>query len=174
MEDEDAVDQIEVADDTKLAYLTQTTLSVDDANRIISRLRQRFPGIHSPPKEDICYATQNRQEAVRLLGEDADRVVVLGSQNSSNSQRLRELGEENGVPAFLVDGPHELDEAQFESGQTVLITAGASAPESVVEATIKWLVEKFDATVETKTIREESVRFPLPKPLREKKVAAKG
>ena len=96
VEDEQQVDRLEFTAGTKLAYLTQTTLSVDDANRIIRRLRERFPWIESPPKDDICYATQNRQEAVRLLSEQADVVLVLGSQNSSNSQRLRELGESKG------------------------------------------------------------------------------
>jgi 4-hydroxy-3-methylbut-2-enyl diphosphate reductase len=166
VEDEEGVDQLEVADESKLAYLTQTTLSVDDANRIITRLRKRFPGIESPPKEDICYATQNRQEAVRILSVESDIVVVIGSQNSSNSQRLKELAVESGRRAFLVDGPEGLDHADFSSGDTVLLTAGASAPESVVQDTITWLVDSFDATVEIKQIREESVQFPLPKSLR--------
>jgi 4-hydroxy-3-methylbut-2-enyl diphosphate reductase len=166
VEDEDDVDRLQVADDTKLAYLTQTTLSVDDANRIIRRLRERFPNIDSPPKEDICYATQNRQEAVRILSQQADVIVVLGSQNSSNSQRLRELAAEHGKRAFLIDGPQDLSVDDFADVDAVLITAGASAPESVVQATIDWLVEQFNATVETQEIREESVKFPLPKPLR--------
>ena len=166
VEDEDSVADLTVNDESKLAYLTQTTLSVDDANRIIRRIKERFPNIESPPKDDICYATQNRQEAVRILSEQADTIVVLGSQNSSNSQRLRELGAENGKQAFLVDGPQDLDVNDFEKGQSVLITAGASAPESVVQETIDWLVQRFNATVETATIREESVQFPLPKPLR--------
>ena len=166
VEDEQGVGQLQVADDSKLAYLTQTTLSVDDANRIIDRLRQRFPNIESPPKEDICYATQNRQEAVRTLSQQADAIVVLGSQNSSNSQRLRELAAEDGKQAFLIDGPQDLNADDFTGAATVLITAGASAPESVVQETIDWLVEKFNATVETQQIREESVKFPLPKPLR--------
>ncbi|MGI9469959.1 MAG: 4-hydroxy-3-methylbut-2-enyl diphosphate reductase [Rubripirellula sp.] len=166
VEDEQSVASIDVTDETKLAYLTQTTLSVDDANRIIEKIKERFPNIESPPKDDICYATQNRQEAVRLLSERADIIVVLGSQNSSNSQRLRELGADNGKPAFLVDGPQDLKAEDFESAASVLITAGASAPESVVQETIDWLVEHFDATVESATIREESVQFPLPKPLR--------
>lgn len=166
VEDENDVDKLDFANDTKLAYLTQTTLSVDDANRIIKRLRERFPEIASPPKEDICYATQNRQEAVRTLSGKADIIVVLGSQNSSNSQRLRELAAEDGKQAFLVDGPQDLDLSAFAQDQTVLITAGASAPESVVQATIDCLVEKFDATVELQQVREESVKFPLPKPLR--------
>jgi 4-hydroxy-3-methylbut-2-enyl diphosphate reductase len=166
VEDEDGVDKLEIADEAKLAYLTQTTLSVDDANRIIKRLRERFPNIESPPKEDICYATQNRQEAVRLLSQEADVIVVLGSQNSSNSQRLRELGAEEHKQAFLVDGPQDLDLKAFEDAKVVLITAGASAPESVVQETVDWLVQKFDATVELQSVREESVKFPLPKPLR--------
>jgi 4-hydroxy-3-methylbut-2-enyl diphosphate reductase len=166
VEDEAAVDRLSIAKETKLAYLTQTTLSVDDANRIIRRLRERFPSIESPPKEDICYATQNRQEAVRLLSDQADVIVVLGSQNSSNSQRLRELAAEKGKLAFLVDGPHDLNQEDFKADQTVLITAGASAPESVVQDTVQWLVQRFGATIETQNIRDESVRFPLPKPLR--------
>jgi 4-hydroxy-3-methylbut-2-enyl diphosphate reductase len=109
VEDTADVDSLSFSPDTKLAYLTQTTLSVDDANRIIQRLKDRFPWIVGPPKEDICYATQNRQEAVRLLCEQADVVVVLGSQNSSNSQRLRELAQESNRPAYLVDGPQDLD-----------------------------------------------------------------
>ncbi|WP_372717815.1 4-hydroxy-3-methylbut-2-enyl diphosphate reductase [Novipirellula sp.] len=166
VEDEEDVDKLEVKDESKLAYLTQTTLSVDDANRVIRRLRERFPQIESPPKDDICYATQNRQEAVRILSDDVDVVVVLGSQNSSNSQRLRELAADDGKPAYLVDGPADLSIENFSNASTVLITAGASAPESVVQATIDWLVEHFDASVEVKQIREESVQFPLPKPLR--------
>lgn len=166
VEDEADVDRLEFADGTPLAYLTQTTLSVDDANRIIRRLRERFPDIESPPKEDICYATQNRQEAVRILSQKADVIIVLGSQNSSNSQRLRELAAEEGKQTFLVDGPQDLSPDDFNGAQSVLITAGASAPESVVKETIDWLVERFDATVETEQIREETVQFPLPKPLR--------
>ena len=166
VEDEQGVDNLQVAGGTPLAYLTQTTLSVDDANRIIKRLRARFPDIVSPPKEDICYATQNRQEAVRILSQQADAIVVLGSQNSSNSQRLAELAAEGGKRAFLVDGPQDLNIDDFAGAKTVLITAGASAPESVVQETVDWLVEKFDATVELQEIREESVTFPLPKPLR--------
>lgn len=166
VEDEDGVDTLQVADESKLAYLTQTTLSVDDANRIIARLRQRFPHIECPPKEDICYATQNRQEAVRLLTDRADVVVVLGSQNSSNSQRLRELAADEKKRAFLVDGPQDLSESNFHVDDVVLITAGASAPESVVQETVDWLIQRFDATVSTESIREENVHFPLPKPLR--------
>jgi 4-hydroxy-3-methylbut-2-en-1-yl diphosphate reductase len=166
VEDAADVDRLEFAPETKLAYLTQTTLSVDDANRIIQRLKERFPWIVGPPKEDICYATQNRQEAVRLLCEQANAVIVLGSQNSSNSQRLRELAAESNRPAFLVDGPQDLDPTRLANFETVLITAGASAPELVVQNTIDWLKEHFDATVEEQVVRKEEVYFPLPKVLR--------
>ena len=166
VEDVEDVDALELPASGKLAYLTQTTLSVDDANRIIDRLRQRFPTIQGPPKDDICYATQNRQEAVRLLTGEADAVIVLGSQNSSNSQRLQELAKEHGKPAYLVDGPQDLSLDAFRADMTVLITAGASAPESVVESTMKWLDDHFGIQVETRVVREEKVQFPLPIPLR--------
>ena len=121
------VDALQVPDESKVAYLTQTTLSVDDANRIISRLRIRFPHIDNPPKDDICYATQNRQEAVRTLSSEAEIVLVLGSQNSSNSQRLAELARESGKRAHLIDGVSDIDPAWFRGDETVLVTAGASA-----------------------------------------------
>jgi len=152
---------------TKLAYLTQTTLSVDDANRIIERLRARFPRIANPPKDDICYATQNRQEAVRLLSVDAQVVLVLGSQNSSNSQRLAELARESGRRAYLIDGARDIQLDWFHPDDTVLVTAGASAPELVVEDCIEFLRKNFHATVEAKTVREEEVHFPLPRELRQ-------
>ena len=166
VENTEDVDALQFPKETKLAYLTQTTLSVDDANRIISRLKERFPWIVGPPKEDICYATQNRQEAVKLLCQKADAVIVLGSQNSSNSQRLRELAEEFGRPAYLVDGPQDLNEENFRGLENVLITAGASAPELVVQNTIQWLKDRFNASVEEQVVREEQVYFPLPKVLR--------
>jgi 4-hydroxy-3-methylbut-2-enyl diphosphate reductase len=157
---------LQVADESKVAYLTQTTLSVDDANRIITRLRERFPKIAAPPKDDICYATQNRQEAVSKLAAEVDVAIVLGSQNSSNSQRLAELARERGVTAHLVDGPADLDPGWFDGARTVLVTAGASAPETVVEQCLDWLRDRFHATVEPRTIREEDVTFPLPRELR--------
>ncbi len=160
------VDRLEFPPGTKLAYLTQTTLSVDDANRIIDRLRERFPQIANPPKEDICYATQNRQEAVKSLSNECHLVLVLGSQNSSNSQRLAELSRENGVPAYLVDGAEDIDPSWFQPDDTVLVTAGASAPERVVEECVDFLRQQFSATVESRSIREEEVYFPLPRELR--------
>jgi len=166
VETTEEVDLLPFGPDDRLAYLTQTTLSVDDASRIINRLKDRFPQIVGPPKDDICYATQNRQEAVRLLSEGADHVLVLGSQNSSNSQRLAELARERGITAHLIDGANEIDPAWFTGNETVVITAGASAPESVVQDCVTWLKNRFGATVEERTIREEDVYFPLPKELR--------
>jgi 4-hydroxy-3-methylbut-2-enyl diphosphate reductase len=150
----------------KIAYLTQTTLSVEEAGRVIRSLEEHFPHIESPPKEDICYATTNRQFAVTELMQQADLLIVLGSQNSSNSRRLREIGEASGKPGYLVDGPHELQPEWFAGVTTVLITAGASAPEVVVQETIDWLREHFGATLQEHTVREEHVTFPLPKELR--------
>jgi len=160
------VEQLEIPDETKVAYLTQTTLSVDDAKRIIQQLRRRFPQISAPAKGDICYATQNRQEAVIRLSQEADLVLVLGSRNSSNSQRLAELSRERGVPAWLLDGPQDIEHRWFENVATVLVTAGASAPEVVVKAVLDYLREQFGATVELRSLREESVSFPLPQELR--------
>jgi 4-hydroxy-3-methylbut-2-enyl diphosphate reductase len=166
VETPEEVAALQVADENKVAYLTQTTLSVDDANRIIRRLKERFPKIAAPPKDDICYATQNRQEAVSRLADDADLAIVLGSQNSSNSQRLAELARERGISAYLVDGPGDLKSEWFDGANTVLVTAGASAPEQVVAQCLEWLRERFGATVEPRSIREESVSFPLPRELR--------
>jgi len=161
------VDQLTPAPGKKLAYLTQTTLSVDDATRIIRRLQERFPQIVGPPKEDICYATQNRQEAVRILSQGADLVLVLGSQNSSNSQRLAELARETGVHAFLIDGAADIDPRWFRGDETVVVTAGASAPEAVVQECLQYLQDRFQATVELRNIRQEEVYFPLPRELRQ-------
>ena len=160
------VDQLELPADARIAYLTQTTLSVDDANRIIDRIKQRFPQVEGPPREDICYATQNRQEAVHKLAEEADVVLVLGSQNSSNSQRLKELAQDHGKPAYLIDGACDMEESWFTADDRVLVTAGASAPESVVQECIDYLKQHFDATLEERTIRDEEVHFVLPRELR--------
>lgn len=161
------VAKLDVPDDAQVAYLTQTTLSVDDANRIIEALRARYKNLVNPPKEDICYATQNRQEAVRKIACDTDLCLVLGSQNSSNSQRLRELAGDTGKPAYLIDGKADLDLAWFDGVESVLVTAGASAPETVVQECLDWIVERFGATVEPVIIRKENVSFPLPKKLRQ-------
>ena len=150
-----------------VAYLTQTTLSVDDANIVIAALRAKFPRIANPPKDDICYATQNRQEAVRELAKRADVVLVLGSQNSSNSKRLAEIARSLGPHAHLIDGVTDLQADWFGEAATVLITAGASAPEDVVQECISYLQAQFGATIVEEWVREESVHFPLPKSLRE-------
>jgi 4-hydroxy-3-methylbut-2-enyl diphosphate reductase len=161
------VEQLTVPNPEKVAYLTQTTLSVDDANIVIAALRKKFPKIANPPKDDICYATQNRQEAVRELAAQADMVLVLGSQNSSNSRRLAEISRGLGIPSHLVDGVNEIEHGWFRDIETVLITAGASAPEEVVHECIEYLESNFGATIREETIRKESVHFPLPKSLRQ-------
>jgi 4-hydroxy-3-methylbut-2-enyl diphosphate reductase len=166
VETPEEVDALSFPEGAKLAVLTQTTLSVDEAERVLRRLRGRFPQLESPKKEDICYATTNRQDAVRQLATHADVLIVLGSQNSSNSQRLREIGEQCGIPAYLIDGAGEMREEWFAGVETVLITAGASAPEVVVQGVIDFLRERFGATVREETIRTEHVNFPLPKELR--------
>jgi 4-hydroxy-3-methylbut-2-en-1-yl diphosphate reductase len=166
VQDEAEVDALDLPPDAKVAYLTQTTLSVDDANVIIDALKRRFPQIIGPSRDDICYATQNRQEAVKDLVPEADVVVVFGSQNSSNSKRLEEIARSYGKRAHLIDGVGEIGPDWFTGDETVLITAGASAPEEVVEECVGHLQKKFGATVENRTVREEHVSFPLPRELR--------
>jgi 4-hydroxy-3-methylbut-2-en-1-yl diphosphate reductase len=166
------VDALPFPTDAKLAYLTQTTLSIDEANVVIERLKERYPQIASPPKEDICYATTNRQLAVSELIPQADVLIVLGSQNSSNSRRLMEIGRACGKAAYLIDGPHELQPEWFEGCETVAITAGASAPEQVVQECIEYLVDRFGAEVREVTFRSENVNFPLPRELRALKAHA--
>ena len=161
------VDRLELPDPEKVAYLTQTTLSVDDANIVINALRAKYPKIANPPKDDICYATQNRQEAVRELAARADVVLVLGSQNSSNSRRLAEIAHSMGIPSHLIDGVSEIQSDWFDGAETVLITAGASAPEDVVQECVEYLQNHCGATIEESFIREENVHFPLPKSMRE-------
>ncbi len=160
------VERLDVPADAKLAYLTQTTLSVDDATVIIDALKRRFPQITGPSRDDICYATQNRQEAVKELVPEVDVVLVLGSQNSSNSRRLAELAQTHRKPAYLIDTVGEIGADWFKGDETVLITAGASAPEEVVEQCVNYLRERYGATTETRTVREEHVSFPLPRELR--------
>lgn len=150
----------------KLAFLTQTTLSVDETTGIIAALRAKYPQIVGPAKSDICYATQNRQEAVKDLAGEAQVVLVLGSQNSSNSARLAEIGRQRDKRAHLIDTVSELRDEWFNSEDTVLVTAGASAPEENVQEVIDYLRQRFAASVESRTVREEHVSFPLPKELR--------
>lgn len=155
----------ELPSTAKVSYLTQTTLSVDEAHEIIQALRGKYPQIAAPKKEDICYATQNRQEAVRALVNEVDLVLVLGSQNSSNSNRLAELGKSRGKKAYLIDGVAEIRDEWFEGVETVLITAGASAPEDVVQDCVSMIQNKYGAVVENRVVREEDVSFPLPREL---------
>jgi 4-hydroxy-3-methylbut-2-enyl diphosphate reductase len=160
------VERLTLPANAKVAYLTQTTLSVDETQEIIAALKRKYPQIAGPSKDDICYATQNRQEAVKDLAAEADLVLVLGSQNSSNSQRLAEISRQQGKPAYLIDGAGELRDEWFDGVETVLVTAGASAPEDVVEQVVEYLRRRFGASVESRTVREEHVSFPLPRELR--------
>jgi 4-hydroxy-3-methylbut-2-enyl diphosphate reductase len=166
VQDVHEVNTLDLPDDAKVAFLTQTTLSVDDAEVIIKALRRRFPRIVGPSKDDICYATQNRQEAVKELAVECDVVLVLGSQNSSNSQRLAEIARGLGKRAHLIDEAREIDDAWFKGDESVLITAGASAPEEVVQECVRFFQDRYQAVVESRTIREEHVNFPLPRELR--------
>jgi 4-hydroxy-3-methylbut-2-enyl diphosphate reductase len=166
VQDVKEVEALDLPADAKAAFLTQTTLSVDDAEVIIRALRKRFPQIVGPKKDDICYATQNRQEAVKDLVPDVDLVIVLGSRNSSNSLRLAEIARSLGKSARLIDGVNEMDPSWFVNKERVLVTAGASAPEDVVQECVEYLKRQYGATVETRTIREEDVSFQLPRELR--------
>ena len=166
VEDVKDVEALSFPPDAKLAFLTQTTLSVDEAKVVIDALKKKYPRIVGPSKDDICYATQNRQEAVRDLVPEADVVLVLGSRNSSNSQRLAELAGAAGKPAHLIDRVTELQDDWFQPTDTVLITAGASAPEDHVQDCVDHLRRKFGAEVESRIVREEHVNFPLPRELR--------
>ncbi|HTN04098.1 MAG TPA: 4-hydroxy-3-methylbut-2-enyl diphosphate reductase [Planctomycetaceae bacterium] len=166
VESPEDVEQLSFPDDAKLAYLTQTTLSVEEAGLVIGALKRKYPHIESPPKEDICYATTNRQHAVTQLAAEADLVIVLGSQNSSNSRRLMEIGATSAKPSHLIDGAAELRDEWFEGIETVLITAGASAPEIVVQDVIDVLTKRYGGVVDEVVTREEHVSFPLPKELR--------
>ncbi len=163
---------VEVADPERLSYLTQTTLSVDETNQIIEILRERFPAIQGPPREDICYATQNRQDAVKEVARRADVVLVIGSKNSSNSNRLAEVSREQGTPAHLVDDETEVDPAWLEGAEVVGLTSGASAPEWLVDRMLRWLAGQGAAEVETVTLAEENVRFSLPAGVREMPLGA--
>ena len=157
---------IEIESDLPLAYLTQTTLSTDDAGKIIGVLKERFPDIKDPSSNSICYATTNRQRAVRALAPSTQLVLVVGSRNSSNSVRLTEIAENVGTPAHLIDDASEMDRDWFEGIDTVLITAGASAPEDLVRAVISRLIDEYDGHVEQHHVDREDVEFGLPGSLR--------
>ena len=161
------VARLEVADPQKLAYITQTTLSVDDTRGIIAALQARFPAIVGPDVRDICYATQNRQQAVRELAQDVDVILVVGSRNSSNSNRLREIGEELGKPAFLIEDAGSLRREWFTGVASVGLTAGASAPEMLVRGVLDGLRQFDDIEVTTLNGVQENVRFRFPAELTE-------
>ena len=166
VESPEEVERLQVPDADKVAYVTQTTLSVYDASRIITALKKKFPNIKAPPREDICYATTNRQNAVTELGQEADLVLVIGSKNSSNSQRLVETARQLGKDAYLIDDEAELDPAWLRGRDSVFVTAGASAPERLVQALLDRLQRDFGGEVETRTLVEEDVAFAAPKSLR--------
>jgi len=166
VEDEAQVATLEVADPSRLSYVTQTTLSVDDTARVIDALRARFPQIEGPRKDDICYATQNRQDAVKTLAETSDVVLVVGSPNSSNSNRLRELAERCGARAYLLDDASMLDATWIAGAKAVGVTAGASAPELLVQGVIDALRDMGAETVISLEGQPENITFSLPKALR--------
>lgn len=159
------VDELQVKNESQLYYCSQTTLSVDDTADVIDALRLRFPEIEGPRKDDICYATQNRQDAVRYLADDCDLLLVVGAKNSSNSNRLRELSEKMGTTAYLIDDASSLQYAWLEGVQKVGVTAGASAPEILVQGVISKLKSVMDGEVIEVSGREENVQFAVPKEL---------
>lgn len=161
----DDVASLQVSDPEQLAYVTQTTLSVDDTASIIGALRQRFPNIVGPKKDDICYATQNRQDAVKLLADQCDVVIIVGSPNSSNSNRLREVAAKSGVRAYLAEGPESLDAAWLEGAHCIGVSAGASAPEVLVKGVIERLAAMGGKRVIEAQGTPENVTFALPREL---------
>ncbi|NLB99630.1 MAG: 4-hydroxy-3-methylbut-2-enyl diphosphate reductase [Pseudomonas formosensis] len=166
VENEDDVARLQVKDPNRLAFVTQTTLSMDDTARVIDALRKHFPAIEGPRKDDICYATQNRQDAVKQLASECDLVLVVGSPNSSNSNRLRELSDRMGTPAYLIDGADEIRPEWLEGVSTIGVTAGASAPDILVQQVIQHLRDSGADNVTELAGREENIVFSMPKELR--------
>jgi 4-hydroxy-3-methylbut-2-enyl diphosphate reductase len=169
---EDDVDTLEIEDERKVAYISQTTLSVDETRAIIARLRERFPHIVGPRTDDICYATTNRQAAVRQMAGQCDLVLVIGSKNSSNSNRLVDVARANGTPAYLIDGADQVREEWLEGVRVVGITSGASAPEELVERLVAFFRARGTERVEEFEVLREDVRFMLPKTIRQAMTAA--
>ncbi|CAG9189377.1 1-hydroxy-2-methyl-2-(E)-butenyl 4-diphosphate reductase [Paraburkholderia tropica] len=165
VEDIADVESLSLRDPARVAFVTQTTLSVDDAAEIIEALKARFPGIREPKKQDICYATQNRQDAVKFMAPQCDVVIVVGSPNSSNSNRLREVAEKRGIPAYMVDAPDQIDPAWLEGKRRIGLTAGASAPEALAQKIIQRLNELGVRNVRALEGIEENIAFPLPRGL---------
>jgi 4-hydroxy-3-methylbut-2-enyl diphosphate reductase len=156
---------LEVRDPKRVAYVTQTTLSIDETRGVVETLRRRFPELRAPHRDDICYATQNRQNSVKAMCDQIDLLLVIGSKNSSNSNRLVEVARLRGVSAHLFDEPEEMDPSWFEGVKTVGLTAGASAPEDLVQRTVEVLIDRFGGTVEQFVHVTEDIEFTLPKEL---------
>jgi 4-hydroxy-3-methylbut-2-enyl diphosphate reductase len=165
------VDALEVPDSDRVAYISQTTLSVDETRSIINLLRERFPNITGPRTDDICYATTNRQAAVKQMAAQCDLVLVIGSTNSSNSQRLVDVARDCGARAHLVDNETQIDETWLEGARVVGISSGASAPEELVERLVRFFRDRGTETVETFEVMREDVRFMLPKVIRQQLAA---
>jgi 4-hydroxy-3-methylbut-2-enyl diphosphate reductase len=172
VEDVSDVENLEVRNPSHLAYVTQTTLSMDDTASVIDALRRKFPDIQGPRKDDICYATQNRQDAVKQLSIESDIVLVVGSKASSNSNRLRELAERCGCKAYLIDGPEDVIPEWFATARTIGVTAGASAPELLVQGVVSRLVDLGAKAPQEMRGVEEKIRFSLPKELRPPRTSA--
>ena len=168
------VDKLEVDDPSKMAYISQTTLSVDETRDIILRLRERFPQITGPRTDDICYATTNRQMAVRQMSRECDLVLVIGSRNSSNSNRLVEVARDHGAESHLIDNATQVREEWLEGARIVGISSGASAPEELVERLVQFFRDRGTASVETFEVMQEDVRFMLPKVIRQQLAARAG
>ena len=164
---EEDAERLEVSDPDKVAFITQTTLSVDETMSIIRKLRERFPNMVGPRTDDICYATQNRQDAVKQLAPRCDLVLVIGSRNSSNSNRLVEVARQHGASSYLIDNEHEVKEEWLDGVETVGITSGASAPEELVQRLIAYFRERGAQDVSELQVTEEDVRFMLPKDIRQ-------
>jgi 4-hydroxy-3-methylbut-2-enyl diphosphate reductase len=166
VESVEEVEQLPFTGDQQLAYVTQTTLSIHDATKIIDALKRKYPNIKQPPKEDICYATTNRQNVVTALAPEVDLVLVIGSKNSSNSRRLVETAESHGVPGYLIDQASEIDPGWLDGKKSILVTAGASAPEHLVQGLLDRLQKDFGGKIDLRTLTEEDVSFAPPKSLR--------
>jgi 4-hydroxy-3-methylbut-2-en-1-yl diphosphate reductase len=171
---ENDVDTLEVDDPNRIAYITQTTLSVDETSSIVARLKEKFPNAVGPKTDDICYATTNRQQAVKALATECDLVLVIGSTNSSNSNRLVEVAREHGADSYLIDNHLQVDEAWLEGVETVGITSGASAPEELVERLVELFRERGANDISELKVVDEDVRFMLPGEIRTELVASQG
>jgi 4-hydroxy-3-methylbut-2-en-1-yl diphosphate reductase len=174
VESEEDVDRLEVDDPDRIAYLTQTTLSVDETRAIINKLRERFPNIAGPRTDDICYATTNRQAAVKQMADQCDLLLVIGSTNSSNSQRLVDVARDRGTQAHLIDNESMVREEWLEGARVVGISSGASAPEELVDRLVQFFRDRGTQTVETFEVMREDVRFMLPKVIRQQLAARAG